>query len=205
MAKKEDLIIIIPGLKTMDSMPRLERKIIDFIGVMQPIYTDYTQKWKNGLKGRNKKVMVMNWSRTLGLSSFYSAKNKLLGIINKYHDKYNLKIVGLSLGGKIAFDAVKKLKGDEVKKMAIIAGVGMPDKTDKIKTPTLNIYANNDALAKLASNALTPLGKKLKIGGRNIKNIAVNLGHDGLCLGKIINMGKLKGKTIIKIIKSFLK
>jgi len=207
--EKQDLIIIVPGIKTLNSRPKLERKfleeIIDFTHLMKPVRYEYVTAWKRGLRRKNNKVIVMDWGRNLGLSSFYSAKRKLLALIDKHHLKYELKIVALSLGGKVAFDTVRELKEGKIKKLVLVAAMGIPDREELIQIPTLNLYANNDGLAKLTTGIVLPLDEKLRMDGKNIKNIMINIGHDGLCVGKKISRGKLKGKDLIKIVNAFLK
>ena len=206
--RKKDLIIIIPGVKTLGSLnPGFREFILNFTKVtrlFRPVYYDYTRDWVKKLRKKGKKVIILHWGRNMTYFSKFSAQNKLKNLIKKYKYRYNIKIIGISMGGKIAFDTTKHLNEEDIKKLILVCSVGIPDKAE-VNFPLVNLYSNSDELARIASELISPLDKSLEIIGRNIKNILLSLDHYDFCVNNKIPIGKFKGKTVIEVIESHLK
>lgn len=208
ISKKKDLVIIVPGIKTLRNWGKNSKRFINALTrkthLFKPVYYDYARDWADNFKSKNRKVILLHWNRNLGLIPLFSAEKKLKTLIEKHHKNYDIRVVGISMGGKIAFDAARKYKKGEVTRLILVGAVGMPDKNPKINIPIINLYSSADKLARIASEIMRPFDRELKIDGGNVKNVRLDFGHDDLCLNHKSKNGEFNGKTVVQIIESLL-
>lgn len=207
---KKDLLILVPGLKYLESKRQFIQKIILFLykltRIFRPVYRDYAKKWAKQLKRKNRKVIYFNWFEGIFIqfSVFFAAK-KLKRLIKKHKKKYNIKLLGISLGGEVIMEALQDLDNSLVKKIILVCPTIEHTKT-KIKTQIINIYSPYDLFAEISAKLLAPIHGGIKLSGKNIKNVAIHkFSHSDFCLDKRIKVGEYKGKKITELINKLLK
>lgn len=209
MTKKKEMIIIVPGIKVLKKWPVPVSKLILFLAgrfhLFKPVYYEYTKNWAEKMRVKGKKVILLHWSRNLGIFDNLSAERKLAKLIAKYHKKYNINVVGISMGGKIAWDITKKFSDREIKKLILIAAVGIPNKVSLDGIKLVNFYSDADKIAKFASEIIRPFDGTLKILGKNIKNIKFNFDHIDFCVGSKILSGSFVGKNFVDVVEKYVR
>ena len=136
--------------------------------------------------------------------SLWLARRKLARILKHYKNE-KVKLVGVSLGGKIITDLMKEKFYKNISKVVLVCSINDLNKINYKHPAIINIYSENDNLAKLAIDFYAPFHGGQKLNGKNIKNIKLpNIDHDGFCSDRIVNAGKFKGKKITEILSSFL-
>lgn len=204
--KKEDLIIIVPGVKELDLFPKTIRRIAlvisHYLKIFQPIKKTHFWHVVKYFRSANKRVVVVHWSRGFLKRDLNYGTKRLSHIINKYKNKYNIKIIGISLGGLITLKTLEKIKNVAISKVILLAS---PTPKTNINYPITNIYSLADGLQKFASSLYTPLDKTRELECKTGVNILLpKMTHEDLCNGNKIPFGKYKGKTSLELIEEFL-
>ncbi|MFC1727869.1 alpha/beta hydrolase [Nanoarchaeota archaeon] len=206
--KKKDLIIIVPGSNFRGSKKKTIKRIIVYlyslVHIFRLIYYNYAKLWTKKLDKKGRKLIWLHWSRGITQLSIFFAVKKLNNLIKQYKNRYNIKLVGISLGGEIIQEAANKFDDDSIKKIILVCSTNEHKKTN-LKTKIVNIYSSYDIFAKLSSIILNPIHGGTVLSGENVKNIDLpKFTHHEFCEDAKIKKGKYKGKTITNLIDYFL-
>lgn len=205
---KKELIIVIPGPKFMEGLSKPIRKSIIYLygltNVLHPVYYNYGKKYAQDFSYKDKQGIWLHWERGVNPLSRWLAVKRLRKIIKEYSNNYKISIVGISLGGEIALEALNKIEDGKVRKLVLVCPVIENPVIKAKKTKVVSIYSNHDYFAKLSAKILSPIIGDIK--GRGIFNIEIpSFSHDNFCNNDKIKYGKYKGKRIGEVIISYLR
>jgi len=210
MTDKKELVIVIPGAKFIRHNTKFTQKLILFFysitHVFKPVYSNYAKTWADKFNAPNRKVIWLHWSRGLTTISMWLAVKRLHRIIKQYRN-YDIKLVGISLGGEIILRTlrVEKYK-DSITKAILVCPTNELDFVLSNNTPIINIYSEHDFFAKIAVKILSPFFGGIKLKGDNVTNIEIpEFSHDKFCNDDKIESGEYAGKRITDIVNSYLK
>ena len=109
--EKEELVIVVPGSKYIQSKSKnIQKFILDFynlVGISEPIYHNYTNEWVKKINKGGGEVICLHWDRGITQISVFFAVRKLKNIIREYKNTRDIKLIGISLGGEIVLEALK--------------------------------------------------------------------------------------------------
>lgn len=207
MAKKE-VIIVVPGVKGLSEWPYLVRyaclRLCEFFDI-HAVYKDHLKTWEGVLGSKENKPLWLHWSRNPDAISKYIAVGRLQKLIHR-HKRCNIKLVGISVGGEIILEAIKKSNNKNVKKAILVCSINEENRiaTDRIKI--VNIYSSGDSFAEAAIEAYSLFKGSKKLKGNNVVNINLpRLDHSDFCSNSKIAKGKYKGKRPSDVVNEFLR
>lgn len=207
---KKELLIIIPGAKFVGSRNGyLQKTILFFYGLFRnfkPVYYNYAKTWANALRSKDRATLWLHWGRGITPLSRWFAVKRLNHLVRHYSKTYNVKIVGISLGGEIALETLKKFDNLKIKKIVLVCSTNEQSTGPRSNIPIVNIYSENDLLAKFAIKILAPFHGGQKLLGTFIKNIILpDTTHDEFCSNAKIKSGKFRNLRVTEVINKFLK
>jgi hypothetical protein len=207
---KKDLVIIIPGAKFVGSKNgNLQKTILFFyrlVRTFKPVYYNYAKAWAKSFKKASTDTFWLHWSRGITPLSRWFAVKRLNYIIQHYSKTHNVKIVGISLGGEIALETLKRFDTSKIKKLILVCSTNEQATGPRSNIPVINIYSENDLFAKFVIKILAPFHGGQKLLGTNIKNVILpDMTHDEFCSNAKIKSGKFKGLKVTDVINKCLK
>lgn len=205
--QKKEMVIVIPGPHFLrgfsKTFHRIILKLYDFTHISHPVYYNYARRYAEIFHHKGKEGIWLHWNRGLSPVSKLLAVRRLRRVIRKYKNTHDIKLVGISLGGEIALEAVKKLRESDVKKIILICPVIEDTRIRFKKIDIFNLYSNHDVFARIASKVLSPVHGNFK--SDNIMNIEIpNFAHDDFCKNEKISNGKYRGKRVSDVVEELL-
>jgi len=206
---KREIVIVIPGPRYIKSRIKpIQRFIVSSYRLLnnrEPIYYNYAQSYAHKLRNINRNAIWLHWGRNVFPMSRWLAVRKLRRLIKKYKGNHKIIIVGISMGGEIALEALKNVDEKSINKLFLICPVIENTNHKPRKLKTISFFSKADEFAKISAKVLSPVEGGIKMIGKNIKNINIpRFGHDSFCADKTISFGKNKGKKVSDIILEFL-
>ena len=168
MAKKE-VIIVVPGVKGLSEWPRLAAKacyLICRILNFRPAYEDHLNAWKKKIGIGKNKVIWLQWSRTPDLLSRYIAVKRLRKLVNSFKNR-RIKLVGISMGGKIILQAIKNNYCRNIKKVVLVCSINETRKFAEKGIKVVNLYSPSDNFAEVAIEIFSFFNGSKKLYGKN--------------------------------------
>ncbi len=206
--KTREVIIIVPGVRGLLKWPWIVQGIVNFLSRLfkvEVILIDHPRFWREKIRLKNTKVVFVHWNRGISNISLWIAKRRLLRRLRKYKN-YNVKIVGISLGGQIVLDAIDESYFENIKKVVLIASVDSHKKVDFPSPPIVNIYSKADTFGHIGEVILFPFSRTVLLKGKNVKNIHLpGVAHVDFCNDNYLKEGKYKGRQVSDIVKGFLR
>lgn len=204
---KQEVIIIVPGVKGLSKYPKSISVIFYFLGKLlnfKPIYEDHLKIWKGKIVAKNKPLWF-HWSRNPDPISKFIAVKKLSHLIRNFQN-HKIKLVGISMGGEIIIEAIKKYHGNNIKKIILVCSINEAKKIPYDHIKTINIYSLDDSFEEVAIRVLSAFHGAKKLAGSNVVNINLpGMEHSDFCLNIPIPKGEYKGKRPTDIVNRFLR
>ncbi len=207
---KKELIIFIPGAKSISKFPVFVQEFVSLAGYLLGVAPpknepDHVVIWKKNLFDKHESFICMRWSRGIGSLSLWMAKQKLKHLLNHYKNE-NITLIGFSLGGNIMIEAIKEKMYANIDKIILICSINQIKDIKFNHPPIFNIYSNKDKFAEIVIEIYSYLSGGEKLHGKNIKNINIpKMAHGDFCSDATIRYGKYKGMQVTDVVKNILK
>jgi len=197
---RKNITLYIQGVNYLSSNITLFQWVINlgyWVVNAKPNYKVSHPDWLKKRNTHSEDIVSVEWKADLNPLSKIHAVRELKKAIEEYSSDYNIILVGTSLGGLIAMDAVREMSGDKVSNLILVGSINKSKyvKLDGIKV--LNIYSTKDKLARLAIRVLHPIHGSQKLEGENVVNIHIaGIRHDQMFKDYKASAGVYMGKTI---------
>ncbi len=201
---KKNLTLYIQGVNYLSSHVTFFQWFINlcywFINA-KPNYKVEHPDWLKKEHTKSERVEAVEWKSDLNPLSKREAVIELKKAIEKYRKDYNIIVVGTSLGGLIATDALSDFTIDDVSNLILVGSINKHKNISLNGIKILNIYSKKDTLARLATRLLAPIHGSQKLNGANVINVDLGRArHDQLFKDLKIYHGPYKDKTISQIV-----
>lgn len=204
---KKEITIFVSGAKDLTRYPLFVQKIMGFLSRMfgfDLTKVNHVKVWKSKSYFQGKNFIWLHWLRGIGPVSKYLAKRKLSHLLNHYKND-NINLVGVSLGGEIILEVVKRIRPVNVKKIILVGSVNENKNISFPHPEIFNFYSDDDKFAKLATKIYSIFFGSEKLYGEHISNINLpHMQHHDFCLDTQIRSGKYKGKRITELIRDII-
>ncbi len=206
--QKEEITIVVPGVKYLRSKNRKLQKAISFLYGLTNTTPDYhnpENEWSKSLSKCHRKIIWLHWKQEISPLSKHAATKKLKNLIDQYKNFYKINLIGSSLGGEIVLETINKIKDGTVNIAIVLSSINENTKVNLKKTKIINIYSPYDKFRDDAIFLLAPIHGGRKLCGKNVKNIIIpKFSHDKFYSEEKVKFGRFKGKKITQIINHFL-
>ena len=197
---KKNITLYIQGVNYLSSHITFLQWLINlgywFINA-KPNYKTAHPDWLTKENTHSEEIVAVEWKADLNPLSKIHAVKELRKAIDIYTKEYNVIIVGTSLGGLIATDALKHFSSSNVSNLILVGSINKHKKIDLDGIKILNVYSKQDTLARLATRFLAPIHGSQELEGENVTNISIRgVRHDQLFKDHKVSSGKYKDKTI---------
>lgn len=197
---KKNITLYIQGVNYLSSNITLLKWLINlgywFVDA-KPNYKVSHPDWLNKINTHSEEIISVEWEADLNPLSKIHAVKELKKAIDYYSSKYNIILVGTSLGGLIAMDALNDIQENKISNLVLVGSINKKKTVlfDHIKI--LNIYSKKDKLARFAIRLLHPISGSQILEGKNVVNINISgIRHDQMFMNHKITSGIYKDKTI---------
>lgn len=172
----------------------------------KPSYNAAPPEWLIKENTHSEKIIAIAWEANLSPFSKMRAIKKLKETIKFYAPECNVIVIGTSLGGLIATEALRDFSAKEVSNLILIGAINAKRCLSLEGIKILNIFSTDDSLAKLATRLLAPLHGSQELEGEDVVNIQIdNVRHDEFLKDIEISSGIYQRQKIGQIISAEVK
>lgn len=204
---KKEVAIIVPGAKDLSKWPGIVQGICLFMSDIfrfEPVYHDHVKIWKKKMVSRKKKIIWMHWNRGIGALSKMTAKRKLRRLLHHYSSR-DLNLVGISIGGDIILETLKKKEYRNINKVVLVCSINEIRELQPRHPQIINVYSKKDNFSHLVISILAPIHGSTRMAGKGVTNIPIrNMTHDGFCKDAKIRSGRYKGKSVTQLVNKLI-
>ena len=202
------LVILVPGAKYVRSpikpVQRLIAWVYDYTKTTHPIYQNYIKHWQAKLEPEFSTI-TLDWNRGISPQAIAQGAESLRSLIAQYNN-HDIRLVGISMGGRLILEMLRTIDIPLVSQIILVCSAHSHNHEVNPAHRIINIYSEEDELARLAIKTLSPLNGGQPLCGDNVTNVILpDMSHSEFCSDAKIKEGVHQGKHLTDLVAEFLR